>query len=362
LTLSLCFTTAFAEEIKGAERFKDIKNTEWHFVYIDKLTKMGAIAGLPNGTFAPAKDISRAEFVKIIVATTIRKQQPGEKHWAENYIKKAEETGLLFPDEFKLDTLNKPIMRQEMAKILSRCMDFVLKEDILLDTTQYTDKITDWATTCKVCKPDIAQCYGKGIITGMLDGSFAGKKATTRAEATTMIVRLIDKSYRYKLVGDIPFTPIVDVAADGRMKIAKAQQYMNQTLDSLEFYKENDKYYVKGSFPQLPEGFENWLKITVVRKNKPMITLTNGFTMIKENVIPKEGSFSSELNDMASTSEIDLVEIQIGITAPNSNTKDDNFEGHYSISTNSPNTIALVDNVAHETRYLNFTVSKLFKW
>lgn len=360
---STALTSAYAES-KGAERFPDIKSIDWHYQYIDKLTKLGAIAGMPDGTFAPSKQISRAEFVKIVVATTIGSQQPGTAHWAGNYIKKAEETGLLFPDEFKADTLNTPILRGEMAKVIARCMDAVLKEDIIQDTDAYTKKITDWSTVCPSCKPDIAQAYAKGIIAGMPDGSFSGKNTATRAEATAMIVRMIDKSYRVKLVGDVPFTPLTDVAADGRMKIDKAQQYMDQTLNSLEFYKEGGKYYVKGSFPELPNGFENWLTITVVRKNKPLISFTNGFTMIQTQLIPKNGTFNRELVGMDSTTEIEVVEMQIAVNGVGIKSSGDyDFEGHYSITTNTPNRVGLVYDIKpYTTKYIDFNVKQLFKW
>jgi len=364
LLATMILTPTVAAETKGAERFKDLKTTDWHYQYIDKLTQLGAIAGMPDGTFAPNSSITRAAFVKIIVATTIGAQQPGNNHWAENYINKAEETGLLFPDEFKADTLNTPILRGEMAKVIARCMEYVLKEDIVPNTDTYTKKIKDWSTICETCKPSIAQAYAKGIIAGMPDGSFSGKNTATRAEATAMIVRMIDKSFRVKLVGDIPFTPLTDVATDGRMKIEKAQQYMDQTLNSLEFYKDNGKYYVKGSFPELPEGFENWLKITVVRKNKPVITLTNGFTMIQENVIPKTGSFNRELVGMASAAEIEQVEIQISVEGVGIKSSGDyDFEGHYSITTTTPNRIGLVYDVSpFTTKYIDFNVMSLFKW
>lgn len=360
---STVLTPVYAES-KGAERFPDIKSADWHYQYIDKLTKLGAIAGMPDGTFAPSKPISRAEFVKIVVATTIGSQQPGAVHWAENYIKKAEETSLLFPDEFKADTLNNPILRGEMAKVITRCMDAVLKEDIIQDTDSYTKKITDWSTVCPSCKPDIVQAYAKGIIAGMPDGSFSGKNTATRAEATAMIVRMIDKSYRVKLVGDVPFTLLTDVAADGRMKIDRAQQYMDQTLNSLEFYKEGGKYYVKGSFPELPEGFENWLTITVVRKSKPIISFTNGFTTIEGKRIPKSGSFERELVGMLTPSEIETVEMQISIKGVGIKSSGDyNFEGHYSITTSTPNRIGLVYDVSpYTTKYIDFNVMSLFKW
>lgn len=362
ILFSMTVTIGFAAEVKGAERFKDLKMSDWHYSYVDRLTKLGAISGLPNGTFAPNRTITRGEFIKIVVATTVGSQQPKEGHWAGSSVKKAEEIGLLFPDEFKVNTLDTPILRGEMAKVIARCMDQVLHEEPIVDTEPLTKNITDWSTICVTCKPDIAQAYGKGIIAGMTDKSFSGAKSATRAEATTMIVRLIDKSYRYQLIGNVPFTPLVDVATDGRMKQAKAKQYMDQTLDSIEFYKENGKYYVKGTFSDLPQGFEHWMDITIIRKDKPLILYTNGFTMIKEQVIPNKSAFIQEIVGLTSLSEIQTVEIQLGINAPNSTAKGEGFESHYSVSTQSLNTIALISNVNHGTQYLKYSVTKLFKW
>ncbi len=362
ILFSMTCATTFATENKGAERFKDLKTSDWHFLYVDKLTKLGAIAGMPNGTFAPNQSITRAEFVTIVVGTTIGKEAAGSTHWAGNYIKKAEGVGLLFPDEFKPNTWDTPIRRGEMAKIVSRCMDYVLKEEIIKETQGFTKNISDWNSICNTCKPDIAQAYGKGIIAGMPDKSFDGEKTATRAEATTMIVRLIDKTYRYTLIGNVPFTPVVDVAADGRMKQAKAKEYMDQTLNSLEFYRENRKFYVRGTFPELPEGFENWLDVLIVRKGKPLIAYTNGFTTVKKQVITKTGSFTQELVGMTSTAEVEMIELLVGITAPKAPVKEENFEGFYSITTNEPNTIALVSNKTSSTQYLKYDVLKLIKW
>jgi hypothetical protein len=78
----------------------------------------------------------------------------------------------------------------------------------------------------------VAQVYTKGIVTGYPDGSFGGNRQATRAEASTMVVRLIENSHR--LGGsDITFDPAVDVAADGRMKLAKAKEYIMKNVQSL---------------------------------------------------------------------------------------------------------------------------------
>ncbi len=63
-------------------------------------------------------------------------------------------------------------------------------------TSPYIENITDWEETSTSCKSYIEQAYTKGLITGYLDGSFGGLKTATRAKCATVMLRLIDKSYR----------------------------------------------------------------------------------------------------------------------------------------------------------------------
>ena len=53
---------------------------------------------------------------------------------------------------------------------------------------------------------------------------------TTRAEATTMLVRMIDSSYRVEMYGDVAFNRNTDVMSDGKMTSAKSKEFIDCSL------------------------------------------------------------------------------------------------------------------------------------
>lgn len=65
--------------------FKDIKPTDWHAPYVKKAKEMGIVAGNPDGTFAPGRTVTRAEFVKMLLE-------------ASKWDKKVSEIPVTFPD------------------------------------------------------------------------------------------------------------------------------------------------------------------------------------------------------------------------------------------------------------------------
>jgi hypothetical protein len=299
--------------------------------------------------------------VKIIIGIVSGNENNGQVHWSENYVSKATELGILFPDEYTIEQYDEPMKRQNMAKVVSRTLDKIFHESIVENTDEFTSKIADWETTCGVCKPDIAQAYAKGIICGIPDGSFMGSAFATRAEATAMIVRLIDSTYRVKMIGKIPYNEKTDLLSDGRMKSEKSKTYMDITLENLRFYKENGKYYVSCTFPELPDGFENWLTIGIERKSDSVFTLTTGFTMIEDQKIPSVGSFTKEFVGMKSPDEINYIHIQIGVEAKE-NLKTNSRTGHYNILTTNPDKVTFIKQDGSQNEYYEYDFKQLFKW
>ena len=167
LTAAMIFTTAGINVTAGsAGRFPDVQKGDWHFTYVDRLANLGAIEGMPDGKFYPENQITMAEFVKIVVKSTptiAANNNPysGIEHWAKDFMAKAETNKLLNQNEYLPEVWDRPILRREMAKVVSRAMEFVLNEDVIADTDFYTAMITDWDTQCGPCKPDIAQAYAK---------------------------------------------------------------------------------------------------------------------------------------------------------------------------------------------------------
>ena len=345
--------------------FSDTNASDWYYPHMEMLVNKGGINGYDDGTFKPNDTITNAEFVKIIVGIVNGKCSQGTIHWAENYMNKAVELGIVLTDEYTSEKYDEPMKRQNMAKVVSRTMDKIFHENIVENTDEYTVRITDWEDTCSVCKPDVAQAYAKGVIAGMPDGSFAGRSFATRAEAITMIVRMIDKDYRVVMYGDVPFNEKTDIMQDGRMSTSRSKSFLDTTLQNLTFIKENGKYYISGTFPELPEGFTNELTVTITRKNSPVIRLTNVYTAIEENKLPNTGAFKKELIGVNSIDEIEYAEIFMAINA-NNHTNDVGykygFTGNYRITTVNPNIVTYIKNNGEATEELNYDFSKIFLW
>lgn len=171
------------------QKFSDMKDN-WSVEYVAELFNKGAIAGYPDGTFKPNNSISRAEFTKIMV--TSFGEDPGSYsagHWATNYLNKAIEKGYIKKGEF--DDLNKAITRAEMARMISRALKETPQNIDLLK-----NQLTDFGQISSEYKDHIAKVYAAGIITGYPDGSFGPEKTATRAEASTMLVRLLNPDKR----------------------------------------------------------------------------------------------------------------------------------------------------------------------
>lgn len=341
--------------------FTDTNINDWYYPHMKMLVEKGGINGYDDGTFKPNNTITNAEFVKIIVGLVDTGAIVYDAHWAEGYIQKAKGLGIVEADELTESEYDEPIRRQRMAKFAARTMEKVLGETPTQNTEQYISQITDWTEVCESCKPYVAEVYSKGVICGMPDGSFSGGSYTTRAEATTMLVRMIDAGYRVKMYGNVAFNENTDIMTDGKMTSAKSKEFMDYILENLKFYKENGKYFVSGTFPELPDGFENWLMITSQsKKDEPSFGLTTGFTMIEANKIPNTGSFKKELT-MSNPDNLDFVVIRIGVDAvdlPDSQAQ----SAYYNISTAHENEITLVKETGETSEIFAYDFSKLFQW
>lgn len=199
IAITLVFTLlgasfAYAET---SNNFKDLKDTNWAYKYVDKLVKKGGIKGYPDNTFRPTGTITNAEFLKTVVGATLGECKATDKHWASGYMQKALEEGIIRDGELAREKWDNPITRQKMAVVIARTCEYVLKEDIACtNRDEIKASIIDYEGLCEFCKDSIVDVYAKGIITGYPDGTFGGSKTATRAEASTMIVKMLESSER----------------------------------------------------------------------------------------------------------------------------------------------------------------------
>ena len=185
--------------------FPDVPGDEWYTEYVNICTEKGIVNGFEDGTFRPTGYLRRSEFMKMLAASadlSYKKELPG-KHWAEEYWAKLSENGVLegldIPCTF--DALQAKTTRYEMAVMIRNFLAKVRGETEAV-TTGAARKIPDWAYIPETYRAAVAQVYAKGIINGMKntagaeDGSFCGERKLTRAQASAVMVRLLDPEKR----------------------------------------------------------------------------------------------------------------------------------------------------------------------
>lgn len=173
--------------------FPDIKD-HWASESVNFLVQKKIISGREDGLFHPNEKVYANEYIKMVVTAlgyTDIQNFPGD--WARNYINKAYELELVYPGE--IENFYQPINRGMMAKIAMRA----LKDETVPDYIMaYKGLVTDYADIDANIRLDVLKCIEKGIIKGMPDGSFRPEYYSTRAEAATVIHRMISEKEREK--------------------------------------------------------------------------------------------------------------------------------------------------------------------
>lgn len=190
-----------------AADYSDVNQSAWYASYVNKISELNAFSGYEDGTFRPDNQITQEEFIKTVVclicgelnesnAPTVKNTWNSKwSSWAIPYLDKAFELGLITEQDTMFKLVGIPCNRGEMAKVITRVVEY-LKEDSVADTSTYITKLKDYNRMKEEYKPYVLQAYAKGILSGYDDGTFRDDGLLTRAEASSVLVRLIDKNER----------------------------------------------------------------------------------------------------------------------------------------------------------------------
>ncbi len=173
----------------------DDMTSHWAKSAVEKLVDKGIINGYPDNTFCPDAEITRAEFITILIkgfpqneANKTSFVDVSDGAWYEAYLAQAEKAGIVLGDTQKRAFPNQPVTRQDAAVMLRRVLDiygvsFGESEEEFLDN----DSISEYA------KDAVYSLVASDIIKGMGDGTFAPGGKTTRAQAAVLINRAMEK-------------------------------------------------------------------------------------------------------------------------------------------------------------------------
>ncbi len=196
-----------------AQRYSDVNTNDWFYDTVMRMTEEGLFAGKGPvvdgvGTFAPYDVMTRAEFnaviARILFGESANEPVEGKPWWYKSdYILRGR--ALIGTNDFT-DSVEVPMTREEMAYMCSNVFFWgkINKSPIadnpavFANTDGAVDKIPDY----KVIKEggyldSVVTCYSLGIICGVdSNGTFNPKGYLTRAEATSVLYRLIHREAR----------------------------------------------------------------------------------------------------------------------------------------------------------------------
>lgn len=153
----------------AAISFPDIKG-HWAESSINNAVKKGYVGGYPDGSFRPENTLTRAEFMKMLVAALgLETKTGGSGKWYKPYIDAAIAEGIYKTGDFANEAYEKSLTRAEMATVVVRATgvkDVEPKQGLYLATS-------------------------KGLIGGTSPGEISADGFSTRAQAIVVIERLL---------------------------------------------------------------------------------------------------------------------------------------------------------------------------
>lgn len=180
-------------EIDPSISYSDLED-HWARDDVLLLASIGLLKGYPDGTFRPNNIITRAEFATLLTRaleleqeenltplTTSNFQDVNENHWFFDSVVKLEANKNLavkYYGDAKLNP-NEPIPREEIA--------LWIKSE--LPSTEEKISFIDQKSVTYV--EEVNQAVVAGILKGYPDGDFKPRQGTTRAEAATLVVRIL---------------------------------------------------------------------------------------------------------------------------------------------------------------------------
>jgi hypothetical protein len=241
----------------ATKTFNDVSSYDWYYSCVTKLAEKNIIDGFEDGSFQPNWTIDTDAFIKLVICSLgYSNVQKDNNYWAAPYIQKSLELGIVKGGEFNY---TEPISREGMALIISRalanekvttmgtnftnwkawglankgkyndyqlditkfshyidCFEYGedwLKRNYFLELNsdgrlyQIADQVKekeafmffyDWYKTTESDREALGRVLTLGVMSGYTDQTIQPHGTATRAEASSMILRMIDKTTRVK--------------------------------------------------------------------------------------------------------------------------------------------------------------------
>lgn len=165
----------------------------WAYQPVSRLIDAGIISGYPDGSFKPNGEITKEEFIKLLMSAKPQSKETEvsgffsdvpNSRWSYGVITNAVATGVIdVTEEGALFHPSDAITREQMVVYTAR---------LLRLTPVATNKTFNDASDITFHPNLVLAAASKGLISGYPDETFRPKANLTRAEAAVMITRVLD--------------------------------------------------------------------------------------------------------------------------------------------------------------------------
>jgi hypothetical protein len=174
----------------------------WAGNQIGFIATKGIVDEKANGIFNPKKDVTRAEFAKmLIVAFSLEDNQAianypdvDENKWYYPHVAAATKHGIMTGRKNgKLDP-NGSLTREEMSAMVTRTMKVLEKRNVIENPATFLGSFSDSGKASPFAMEPMASLVQAGILQGA-NSKIKPKTNTSRAEAALVMYRLFNKIY-----------------------------------------------------------------------------------------------------------------------------------------------------------------------
>lgn len=174
----------------------DVPATHWAAETVKQALASGLVQGYGDGSFKPDRTITRAEFATLLGRAFSLKAEGAEPAfaddgqipaWAKPHVAGAVAAGVITGYDDGTFRADRGLTRSEMAVMIVRLLGLEPLPDA-------APPFSDWDRSPVWARPYIAAVYEQGLMQGMGNNRFAPARLTTRAEAVTLLLAIVEET------------------------------------------------------------------------------------------------------------------------------------------------------------------------
>ncbi|KAB7707427.1 VWA domain-containing protein [Bacillus aerolatus] len=125
LLILLLMASALVSHTSAASLFKDVRTDHWAYPSIEWAVKKGLVKGYSNGTYAPQRALTEAEFITMLIRYDCTNKKLGhsqgtpDEHWASDNYRYLKSKNIPLAGYSNIKLRDQPITRGQVARIVA---------------------------------------------------------------------------------------------------------------------------------------------------------------------------------------------------------------------------------------------------